>query len=114
MGEERRRSPRIPQSFQVHCRARGGLSESWRPLRTLDISATGLRVRSEEPFELLSTMDVRLPMPDLGELLEVRGRVAWTKTLPSGMAEMGIEFVDVSPEQRAQLDEMIRSFTTRP
>ena len=110
MGEERRRFKRIPLSFEVRCRPVGEFSELWRAVRALDISASGIQVRGEEPFEFWTKMDIRLLIPGLREPLELHGRVVWNKTLPSGMTEAGMEFVDVSPEQQKQLDELLLFF----
>ncbi|MBI4342516.1 MAG: PilZ domain-containing protein [Candidatus Omnitrophica bacterium] len=113
MGEERRRFPRVPQSFAAQCRSLGGLSESWRAVRTVDLSAVGMRVRSDEPFEFWTTLEIRIQVPSLREPLDLRGRVVWSRTPPSGMTEMGIEFVDLGPEQQEQIDELVQFLTDR-
>ena len=113
MGEEQRRFPRAQASIEAQCRPLGGFSELWRTVRTLDLSATGMRVCSEEPFEFWTTLTIRLQVPGSREPLEFRGRIARSTALPSGETETGVEFVDLNPEQQMQLDKLVRFLTPR-
>lgn len=107
-GAERRRFSRVPLSLTVQCRPFGGFAELWQTVQALDLSAVGMRVRSEEPFGFWTTLETRIQIPSLREPLEVRGRVVWSQTPPTGLMEMGIEFIDVSPEQQEQIDELVQ------
>lgn len=113
MGEERRQFPRITQPLEAQYRPSGEFSELWRTVQTLDLSAVGIRVRSEVPLEFWTTLDIRLRVPGLREPLMLRGRVAWNTTLPSGMAEIGVAFVDLGPEQQVQIDTLVQFLKDR-
>lgn len=108
MGSEQRRFPRITQSLDARYRTAGGFSESWQSVRTVDLSATGMRVRSEQLLELMVTLELRLQVPGLRQPMEVRGQVVRSQMLPSGVTEAGIDFLEMSLEQQQQVDELVR------
>ena len=91
--EDRRSKIRIPQS-ELHCTLG----------QVMDISSTGMRVTCRRmpkevvEFELNTDVD---PMP-------VRAKVAWAKKMGFRKYEVGLHFIDRSP----QLDKLISSCTT--
>ena len=107
MGIERRQFSRSDQSFDVHYRPLGALSESWRTGKSLDISATGLRLQTDIPVEVGEMLELELALPALQAPLQLRGAVLWSTIPPSGPSESGVEFRDMTQEQQAQIDELV-------
>ncbi len=105
---ERRHFQRVVQSFDARYRTFGSLGEPWRIFRTVNVSATGLRFRSSDLIELGMTLEIELDLPCLKEPLVVRGHVVWSQAMASGVTENGAEFVDLSPEQSRQIDELVK------
>lgn len=93
MSDDRRSHIRVPQS-ELHC--------SLGPV--LDITSAGMRVicrripKNEVKFDLNTTVD---PLP-------VRARVVWAKRLGFRKHEVGLHFIQSSPE----LDNLIRCCST--
>ncbi len=105
---ERRHFQRVAQSFDARYRVYGALGESWRIFRTGNGSATGLRFRSADLMELGATLEIELDLPCLKEPLMLRGLVVWSQAMASGVTENGAEFVNLSPEQAQQIDELVK------
>jgi hypothetical protein len=108
MGQERRRFARVTQPFNARYRRYGELSQSWRTIKTLNISASGLRFCDAEMLEPLGILELELTLPSLREPLMLRGQVVWNQTLASGVNEYGVEFVEVSPQQGEQIDLLVK------
>lgn len=108
MESERRRFPRVTQTVDARYRISGGFGESWRMLRVLDLSAVGMRAQCEEPMEMMTDLEIRIQFPGLRQPMEIHGQVVRSTALPSGVAEAGIDFLDMNPEQQLLLDELVR------
>ena len=108
MGEEQRQFPRVSQSFDARYRLYGELTESWRTIRTLNISAIGMRFRSANLIEEGAVLEVEMVLPCLREPLVMRGRVVWSRTMASGVTENGAEFLDMTQEQGKQIDDLVK------
>jgi c-di-GMP-binding flagellar brake protein YcgR len=108
MARERRRFSRADQPFETRYRLLGELMHGWCAARTLNISAGGIRFRSEEPLERGSMLEIQLKLPSHAEVLVLQGRVSWSKTQASGVTEIGVELLDVTPDQQAQIDAVVQ------
>jgi len=108
MGPERRDFARANQPFESRGRIYGELMEAWRTITTLNISATGMRFRTDDVLPLGTVLEVEISLPCLREPLKVHGQVVWSQAMASGVAEHGAEFIDVSIEQAAQIDELVK------
>ena len=106
MGEERRDFSRTPVPFDIRYHIYGELGESWRTMTTLNISAGGMRFRSDDVIEAGTQLEVQIALPSAP--LIVRGRVVWSRLLGSGVSENGVQFTDVTPEQLERIDELVR------
>ena len=113
MGEEQRQFPRITESLTAQCRVLGDLSELWRTVRTVDFSATGMRLQSEQPIDETQAMDLRLQVPGLHDVVELRVHIVRMIVLPSGVTEVAVEFIIVSPEQQELIDKLVRFLKLR-
>lgn len=75
--------------------------------RTLDLSRDGLRLELDHAIPLRSRVRLHLA---LGErLLRLDGWVRSARVTGPRTAEMCVEFLGVTPEQRATLDEFLRA-----
>src|SRR5882672_2984406 len=75
--------------------------------RAVNLSPTGMLVDAPTPTPCLVGSDVLcdIPLPRGPRLL--RGRVAHRRVLPSAKIGMGIEFVDLSPREVAELRDVV-------
>lgn len=108
---ERRRYTRVTQPFDAHYRIYGDFMDTWRKIRTLNVSAAGMRFRSADLIELDQILEIQIILPCLREPLLIHGRVIWSDTKAAGVTENGTEFIDETPEQEEQIDEMVRFLT---
>lgn len=104
---ERRRFPRIGEAVKVHYRSSGQLGVSWHPAEVVNFSAGGLRCRVEEPLERLAGVELQIAFPGAPAAMQLRGQVIWTEMQASGVLECGVEYVDVSVQQQAQVDKLV-------
>ena len=108
MARERRQFSRVPQLFDVQYRLTGTLGESWRETKTSNVSAGGIRFRSEETLELGDSLEIRIELPGMRERLVLNGRVIWNQLQASGVMEHGVQFLDLKPEQQLQIDNLVQ------
>ncbi len=108
MRQERRRFGRVAQPFDARYRMYGQLMESWRTIRTLNVSAMGMRFQSADLLEDGAVLEVEIALPILREPLTLRARLIWSQTVASGVTENGAEFVDVTPMQAEQIDQLVK------
>ena len=111
MGHEQRRFDRIPQPFQVRCRRVNEPLKAWDLALTHDLSAAGMCVQSNERFDLGTLLDVRIELPNIPGVLSLQGRVVWKKA--SAVGEYGIEFLEITPDQQVQIDELVQFLKKR-
>ena len=112
MGAERRRFPRIPQLFEVHYRV-GEVGAGWDAATTVNLSAAGLRLRSEHPIDPDSRIELRIQLPNAAEPLQLMGLVVWSQPLSPLVTEVGVEFIDVTLEQQTQIDHLVQFLSKR-
>jgi c-di-GMP-binding flagellar brake protein YcgR len=108
MGSDQRKFDRIPEVLDAQCRPTMGFSGNWRVIATLDISAGGIGFQTQELFETSDTVEIQLRLPGMPGPLVLPGMVVRSRPLPSGLSECAVEFTDVSPSQRAELDALVQ------
>lgn len=73
-----------------------------------NLSKGGLFIETPSPLPLQSEVLLKLTLPDVGAIMETKGRVIWTYDVKKGTARvvpgMGIKLVETSPEHRQQLE----------
>ena len=73
-----------------------------------NLSKGGLFIETSSPLPLQSEVFLKLTLPDVGAVVETKGRVIWTYDVKKGTARvvpgMGIKLVETSPEHRQQLE----------
>ena len=113
MGQERRRFQRAPESFPIQCR-NPKEGERWKGVQAINISASGLRLLSDVPFEEHAMMEFKLDLPNIGGPLVLLGDIVWSKVMTVGVVEVAVEFKQVTPEQEIQIDEIVDFMMRKP
>ena len=105
---ERRRRPRLDQPFHATYQALPASPTSGRhSLSPINLSAVGMRFLSAKPLPAESQIELSVLPPNAVKAFLLVGRVAWGKQHPSGVGEYGVEFVNVTSEQRVQITELL-------
>ncbi len=104
---ERRSFPRVPHDFNGQFRQAGVFTELWNPMSVMNLSASGMRFRTDLPLEAAMVLDLKFQIPGLEGALNSQGRVVWTAMPAAGIIEAGVEFLDLSLEQKAAIDRMV-------
>ena len=79
---------------------------------TKNISSKGLKIRANTFLPIDASLKIELSITKPARLISVLGKVRWIKTLYAGESfEMGIEFVNPSPEDIKILTRHIESLT---
>jgi uncharacterized protein (TIGR02266 family) len=82
---------------------------------TRDINEGGLFIETEKPRPTGTEVAMRFNLPGNDEPLQTIGRVVWVRSasdqIPAGM---GIEFDELSSEDRERINNMIRSLRNGP
>lgn len=107
MGDEQRKFPR--KTLQVDFRARNTTGAGQLLFEGTDLSTGGSFLRSELLLEEGDTLLAEFRVPGVPRPLKAQARVAWVRRFPKGdeMAGMGVEFLAMSDEDRAVLDEYL-------
>jgi uncharacterized protein (TIGR02266 family) len=99
--ENLRKSRRAPLSLLVQ--VRGDAMDSVVTEYTADVSSTGLFIRTDDPKPVGSFLHVQVMPKDGSRLIEGMGRVV--RVIPPGVDRpgMGIQFLDLEPEEQKYL-----------
>ncbi len=82
---------------------------------TRDINEGGLFIETEKPRPTGTEVVLRFNLPGNQEPLQTVGRVVWVRSATDlDPAGMGIEFDELSDEDRDRINEMIRSLRIGP
>ena len=111
MGAERRQYGRAPLPFDAKYRHYGDLSTAWRTIRTINISAGGMRFRSADFMEFGAVLEVQITLPAVHEARIIKARVVWSEPMASGVTENGAEFFDVELAEQAIIDNLVKFLT---
>ncbi len=113
MGAERRQYGRVLVPFDAKYRLYGDLTTAWRTIRTVNISAGGMRFRSADLMEEGAVLDVQMALPAAAATLTIRARVVWSQSMGSSVTENGAEFLDVLPDEQTKIDDLVAFLTKR-
>ena len=107
---ERRRAPRVLVDLEVDY----AMEENYLFAYIIDISATGIFVRTTNPEPPGTHLNLRFTPDDSGPI-ECEGEVIWINPYRPGAPDnlhpgMGIRFVELDDEVRQRLLELIRRF----
>jgi type IV pilus assembly protein PilZ len=106
---DRRNADRFEVVWSVDCEA----DDTFLYASITNISELGIFVRTEEPLQVGTRLTLRFTPPNLHAPFVLVGQVQWVNPVRV-LAEnpnpgMGIRFVDLTPEDREQLVETIRT-----
>ena len=107
---ERRSFHRMDQVVEGRYRVSGHFSALGSAMTLLNFSAGGARFRSQEQLEKNTLLEIEVKISGLRDALHVKGYVVWSTLRASGVAETGVEFLDVSPDQQYQIDSIVQFF----
>jgi len=78
---------------------------------TQDISLLGTRLNTDRFFPV--GLNLNLELNILSKIINPVGRVAWSQALPhSDRYQMGVEFIEVNPQDKNYLSDYINMRTT--
>lgn len=119
MGAEQRGFMRVPLPFHASCRPYGALEETWHQVALLDLSAGGMSFTSEDLFEPNASwepnasLEIKIQLPTDPGALILRGALRRRKVLATNVVEYGAEFMKLSPEQQAKIDQLVQFLRKR-
>jgi type IV pilus assembly protein PilZ len=110
-GAERRQFERVLVDLEVDY----GAEDTFLFAYITDISAMGIFVLTNNPEPAGTRLNLRFSPPGWNLPLELEGIVIWINPYRPGDREnlnpgMGIQFVDLAPEQREQLTHLVKTF----
>lgn len=104
----RRREPRLPARIRVDYRS----DETFLYAYTSNVSSFGIFLRTNFPPDPGTRLWLVFDAQDGGAALEIEGEVAWVNPLRVDTEDshpgMGVRFLDVVPEIRQRLIELVR------
>ncbi|MFC1811666.1 TIGR02266 family protein [Thermodesulfobacteriota bacterium] len=99
----RRQDPRIPKILSLSFKS----SEGFKKAFSGDMSSGGIFVKTQKPLPQGEEFVLKLQLPDTSEVLQIGCKVSWSRTETDDPVKrppgMGIEFVEISPEDRQRL-----------
>jgi uncharacterized protein (TIGR02266 family) len=110
MQDEKRSSPRVVTTIEIMFKEPRSLVKSYM----LNISKGGIFVKTDEPMELDSVVNLKVKLSWEPYEMEIEGRVVWTNpksrknSFPRGM---GIQFVKLKPEYKEKIDEFVEKYS---
>ncbi len=109
--DERRRSARTQLLVRVEYSTVDELFSEF----TQDINEGGLFIETEKPQDTGTEVSLRFNLPGSSDALQTTGRVVWVRSHGgSAPAGMGIEFDELTRDDRQRINEMIRSLRNGP
>lgn len=108
-GAERRNADRFEVVWSVDCEA----DDTFLYASITNISELGIFVRTEEPLQVGTRVTLRFTPPGAYEAFVLVGQVQWVNPIrvlaDNPNPGMGIRFVDLRPEQRERIVEIVRT-----
>ena len=108
-GSERRQHERVLVDIEVDYRA----DDTFLFAYITDISVMGIFVRTVQPETPGTHLFLRFTPPGDGEAIEIEGDVIWINPPRDGLSRnpgMGIQFVELLPEERERILMLVRTF----
>jgi uncharacterized protein (TIGR02266 family) len=100
-----------PGRFRVDIEVSCSTSGLFLSNRVTNISRGGLFIQSSSPLPLQAEVDLALTLPETGATIQATGRVIWNYDVAKGSSHLvpgsGIKFVDISPGDRALLEDCL-------
>lgn len=112
MGIEKRVMPRVDTNLNIAYTSSGASRYSYM----LNLSGGGIFIKTDTPLPIDAELTMSFRLPGDPDMLQVRGRVVWTKpetrAFPAGM---GVQFLDPPPECARKIQSFVQdSLRKRP
>jgi uncharacterized protein (TIGR02266 family) len=104
-GDSGRGAPRVPVSMLVQYRF--ATLEDFAAEYAVDLSTTGIFVRTDDPRKVGSMVYLQITLKDGSKLIEGFGRVARVGMDTRGQAGMGIQFINFDEESMALIEKIV-------
>lgn len=110
-GHERRREPRVQvlNLVSVDQQDESGELTELAVGRTLDLSRLGMRLELTHRLPLRSRVRLTIAMAE--RIITVHGQVRYVNEIDEVTCSMGIEFVDLEPEDGDRIEEFLNAAT---
>ena len=107
-GSDRREFHRanIPTSIEYRMVEEQGVG--LHPGILTDLNASGLQFSGELSLESGTRIEVHLQLPNRTKPYQFQGEIVWMRPAHSGLTEYGVQFVDVTPDQQFEIDDLVR------
>jgi len=111
--EERRRFPRLGFNVEVECKIINGVESEPGHLQTKNIGAGGICLVSLDEFKVGNNLELIFSLPGITNQIHAVGRVVWLvpfnvgSTLTSRAYDAGIEFVNISDDDREKINQFV-------
>lgn len=79
--------------------------------RTLNVSESGILLETHTPINIDSVISLTIGFEE--DVVDIKGRVVYTKQNEKAMSESGIEFFDVDSKAKKILQKYIAAFNAR-
>ena len=85
-------------------------------MKTVNISASGIRLFSRQLFESGTALELQLKLPLSKGIKEfaVGGTVVWTNSPAAGVTEVGVQFDNLTTDQQAEIDDFVQFLLEHP
>ena len=106
---EKRGAQRVAVAWQVDCET----ADNFLYAAITNVSVLGIFVATREPLPVGTELTLRFASPGDDKPYVLRGRVQWVNELRADGKDlnpgMGVQFLDLQPEERERLVETIRT-----
>lgn len=107
--EEKRKVPRIPSNFPLKYRDLNRPQTEFRGTVSKNISAGGVRFRSDRFISLACRLVVELNLPKQDNPIRAVSKITWIKKLPTGDDyEVGNQFLEITREDRSAIRDFVK------
>jgi len=108
--EDRRRIPRMPVFFVLErlSRSQAESAEEFQGV-VKNITPDGILLESNVPLNRNDLLQVSFTLPKVRHTLNLEGRVRWSERPRPAYSVAGVEFLDLTDEQREQIMEYLIS-----
>jgi len=82
--------------------------ELWRTGTIVDLSAGGFRLTTTQVLDEDVKLEFEIRLPARAERYVLYGQIVWAKDIAADLKEYGVVLVDITPDNQAQLDELVQ------
>jgi hypothetical protein len=82
--------------------------ELWRTGTIVDLSAGGFRLTTTQALDEGVKLEFEIRLPGRAGPYVLYGQIVWTKDIAVDLKEYGVELVDITPDNKAELDELVQ------